>query len=216
MLAVSPVRRMVQYGRIRKMMIIELIDPAGRIRCVLLGEMVDLLMLQLSSNWVNRPILTLQYFQAKYIRDRVIIQNVNHFSKLYINTGFEVVSAFTRRLFAEGIKIEEPVGFLSCPGPQSNIRDDMLSLHPRKTLSQLVVSNKDSVVITHARIVSAFRDQPWTYPSCLCHEELIVRGGVYECVRCERFFYKMLRRYRLKVEVFDGSKNAVFFLMILK
>ncbi|XP_057434265.1 uncharacterized protein LOC130726954 isoform X2 [Lotus japonicus] len=75
-----------------------------------------------------------------------------------------------------------------------------------------LLMSKNVVSITHAGILGVFRDQPWTYPSCICHEELVVRRGVYECVKCDRFFYKMIRRYRLKLEVFDGGNKAVFFL----
>lgn len=98
--AVSTVRRIIVQGRVYKMIVMQIVDPTGLVRCLLLGEMVDLLMMELSSNWINRPIVILQYFRAKYIRGGIILQNVPHFSSLYINTSFEAVSSFSRRLIA--------------------------------------------------------------------------------------------------------------------
>ncbi|XP_057450051.1 uncharacterized protein LOC130741225 [Lotus japonicus] len=208
--AVSRVRRLVIGGRNKKMIVIELVDPVGKIRCVLLGEVVDRLMLHLCSNWTKRPILLLQFVKVRSFADQMIIQMVPHSSQLHIN--LEAVSIFTRRLFSQSIQINEHVGFIPYQKLEMNMKDEMMNLYPKKTLTQLLVEEQTGVCVTYGGIVGLIRDEPWTYPSCICHDELIVRTGVYECVRCDRFFYQMIRRYRLKIEVFDGYQSAVFVL----
>ncbi|XP_057445624.1 uncharacterized protein LOC130737796 isoform X5 [Lotus japonicus] len=116
------------------------------------------------------------------------------------------------RLYAGGIRTDEPVQFLRPRVPEVNMRQDMLNLHPKKTISQLSESDEEAIYIVHGGIVAALKNEAWTYPSCICHGELIVRTGVYECVTCQRFFYTMIRRYRVNVEVFDGHESVVFVL----
>lgn len=187
----------------------------GIMRCFLYGELAELLMLNLCSNWTKRPVLILQFIQVRNVNGLLFMRTLPHTSKLFVNPGFEVVSSFTNRLYAGGIRTDEPVQFLRPRVPEVNMRQDMLNLHPKKTISQLSESDEfsqEAIYIVHGGIVAALKNEAWTYPSCICHGELIVRTGVYECVTCQRFFYTMIRRYRVNVEVFDGHESVVFVL----
>lgn len=46
------------------------------------------------------------------------------------------------RLYAGGIRTDEPVQFLRPRVPEVNMRQDMLNLHPKKTISQLSESDE--------------------------------------------------------------------------
>ncbi|XP_057420027.1 uncharacterized protein LOC130714149 isoform X2 [Lotus japonicus] len=182
--SVSAVRRFVTEGMTTKMMIVELRDSVGIMRCFLYRELAELLMLNLCSNWTKRPVLILQFIQVRNVNGLLFMRTLPHTSKLFINPGFEVVSSFTNSLYAGGIRTDEPVQFLRPRVPEVNMKQDMLNLHPKKTISQLSESDgfsQEAIYIVHGGIVDALKNEAWTYPSCICHGELIVRTGVYEC-----------------------------------
>lgn len=58
------------------------------------------------------------------------------------------------RLYAGGIRTDEPVQFLRPRVPEVNMRQDMLNLHPKKTISQL--SESDEVNLQSFMYVYAY------------------------------------------------------------
>ncbi|XP_057418019.1 uncharacterized protein LOC130712198 [Lotus japonicus] len=159
--AVSPVRRLVTHGRISKMINMEMIDPVGRVRCVLLGELVELLMLHLCSNWVNRPIVIFEYFLAKYIRgDKLNI----FFENLKSELCFQIVLQKMVYNFNKICNICSSLYYFSCM--QGGSSSKMFLIFPRYTsilvlrLLHYFVAGSDLNSISHKSEALCIKSNP--------------------------------------------------------
>ncbi|XP_057417685.1 uncharacterized protein LOC130711920 isoform X2 [Lotus japonicus] len=70
----------------------------------------------------------------------------------------------------------------------------------------------DGVSVVSGLVISFIKDSPWWYVSCRCHTEVIPEDDVYKCHRCYRNIAKTIRRYRIRLELFDGTDIAMFVL----
>ncbi|XP_057452542.1 uncharacterized protein LOC130744367 [Lotus japonicus] len=210
--AASAERIWISDAVLQKMIAVDLQDTKGSIRVVIIGDHAEFLSNFLCSNWTRRPILALQLVRVKIEQDKLYVFSMAPVSRLFVNPTFDGALDLVDRLEAMGVRQAEPVEYIWPNEDQSHIRDEMLSLYPRKTITQLIETTEDGIFVVHAGIVGLIRDGHWSYPSCRCYAELLGLGGRFECLKCCRIVGNMQRRYRLKLEVFDGYASSIFVL----
>ncbi|XP_057427599.1 uncharacterized protein LOC130720910 isoform X2 [Lotus japonicus] len=211
--AASQEKLWIKDGQMTKMIIIELQDPRGKIKCNLIGSVVNPIAEFLASTWTVRPIVVLQLVKVNRCRgDKFIIEGIPIASKVHINPDIDEVAELTHRMSVLGYKYNGPVGFIMHNDPNVDLKDDMLYHHTKKTLTELIETKEGGVFIVHAAIVGVIRDGDWAYKSCRCYSQLRINGSKYQCLKCCRVVGQMIHRFRIKVEVYDGVNSAVFVL----
>lgn len=167
---------------------------------------------------VSRLFVNPTFDGALDLVDRYKPVNIIHLSYWH---GLTIYENF--RLEAMGVRQAEPVEYIWPNEDQSHIRDEMLSLYPRKTITQLIETTEvwtkisflrsilflilwyltskftmykqNGIFVVHAGIVGLIRDGHWSYPSCRCYAELLGLGGRFECLKCGRIVGNMQRRH---------------------
>ncbi|KAK7250967.1 hypothetical protein RIF29_33778 [Crotalaria pallida] len=72
--------------------------------------------------------------------------------------------------------------------------------------------SEDSVAIIHAKIIDIVDGSKWWYPACKCLKSVVAENGTYYCPECSHHVFNVSPRYKLQVEVNDGSASCVFIL----
>ncbi|XP_057443855.1 uncharacterized protein LOC130736011 [Lotus japonicus] len=206
----SKEKLLIKNNTMHKMITVELVDTGGRMRCLFVGDIVSMFVQYLCSNWTSKFVVGLQFAALKYVEGKLMVKSIPNVTKLHLNPIVEEQSAFAERF--RGFEIEEPVAYIGYRDIRLNLQDDFINLHPAKTLAQLIHTKERGVFIVRARIVSVIKGAGWAYPSCRCYTELKSVNDGYSCSRCFRNMVKMIHRYRVKVEVYDGLESAVFVL----
>ncbi|XP_057450050.1 uncharacterized protein LOC130741224 isoform X6 [Lotus japonicus] len=209
--AASNVKLVVQNSGITKVMVVDLQDTRGTVRCILMGDIVDKFADYMASNWTVQPVMGLQFMAVYYVRGKVILQTLPHLTKMHIDPVFDNERGIGDRLL--GIGNNQPIEYIGHRNCEHNILDDMLVVHPKKTIGQLLqTTEKSGIFVVHVGILAVIEEGGWWYPSCRCYTKLTVDNGVYHCGCCERTIGKMLPRFSIKLEVFDGFDSTVFLL----
>ncbi|XP_057450047.1 uncharacterized protein LOC130741224 isoform X3 [Lotus japonicus] len=208
--AASNVKLVVQNSGITKVMVVDLQDTRGTVRCILMGDIVDKFADYMASNWTVQPVMGLQFMAVYYVRGKVILQTLPHLTKMHIDPVFDNERGIGDRLL--GIGNNQPIEYIGHRNCEHNILDDMLVVHPKKTIGQLLQTTESGIFVVHVGILAVIEEGGWWYPSCRCYTKLTVDNGVYHCGCCERTIGKMLPRFSIKLEVFDGFDSTVFLL----
>ncbi|XP_057433701.1 uncharacterized protein LOC130726457 isoform X2 [Lotus japonicus] len=208
--AVSKGKLVIKDKRVYKRMVINIIDLTGMCQCVVNGDAVDILCNYLCLDWVNRPTIGLRYVEVKKVEGKIFLNSIPHVSKIYLNHTYHEDWVIGDRFC--GLKCDVPVECVGSFDPDVDIKDDMLNCHAKTSISELLKIKERGVAVVKASINAFINDCPWSYNSCWCHMELQNEKDVYRCNRCYRDIAHAVRRYRIKLEVFDGYDNTLFML----
>ncbi|XP_057432512.1 uncharacterized protein LOC130725287 [Lotus japonicus] len=203
--AASSEKLLIKDSRIYKSM-----DKSGMNKCFLVGDIVDTISEYLCSNWVTRPVVALLFVEVRKNNGVTQVHVVPYVTKILINPKFEEDSVLADRF--DGMNSNLHVDFISSTDKKVDIHAELLELHPKKTIPELLLTKQKGIFVVHAGIVSMLKDSAFFYPSCRCFTELERGDDVYRCNRCFRVIEKFIHRYSFKLEVYDGVDSCVFLL----
>ncbi|KAK7290065.1 hypothetical protein RIF29_04218 [Crotalaria pallida] len=74
--------------------------------------------------------------------------------------------------------------------------------------SKISRKDVDGVVVLLATVNEIVNNGNWWYPSCKCHKAVFTDNGVYYCSACSRHVFNVVSRYKVTIDVSDGTGSA--------
>ncbi|CAJ2661813.1 unnamed protein product [Trifolium pratense] len=211
MSGISSLNEFTKNGERVKMIVIELSDPRGDCHVVLFGGIVDYLIQMMRTLQGGLPVVVVQFAKIRFFRGRVLLQNIQDVTKLWLNPAVEDAVLYGRRLnkMRGGPTTHVP---LIGPGRKPSLGDEFLHLYPKKTIADLKFTLEDGPFIVSAVIDGLVEGEDWWFPSCRCSKRLIPNAGFYYCRSCSKHVFHVVPRFCVKVHVTDGIEDAMFVL----
>ncbi|XP_057442175.1 uncharacterized protein LOC130733903 isoform X2 [Lotus japonicus] len=213
---VTNVSREKQYakaGKVTRMIELELTDDKGKINCALFGNYVDVVKHYVATDGLRMPVLILQFAKIKTFKGDVVIQNVMNATILLWNPDTPEAVCFRDGLALHGIDADMPLAEIDDDDDEVRVitlEEEFLKLYPRKNISELNDTTEDGIFIVMAKICGLVEGDKWWYSACSCHKAVTVEDGLFHCVGCSKFVLSVTPRFRIKLEVGDGSGCGVF------
>ncbi|KAJ1440451.1 hypothetical protein SESBI_02024 [Sesbania bispinosa] len=154
--------------------------------------------------------LMVQYAKVKKFRGIVVPQNVLNTTRILWNPEIALAVDFKNSIISKCIDIEGPIGLIEEHVGSASADEEFLHMFPRKTISELHATEEDGYFIVLATIIAVLNDTQWWYLACKCNRVVSVDGENYYCSFCESNVNEITKRYKLKVEVFDGEDTVAF------
>ncbi|TKY49232.1 Replication protein A 70 kDa DNA-binding subunit E [Spatholobus suberectus] len=173
----------VKGGKTSRVIVLELANHKGIIKCALFGDYVDMVNDFLAIGSAQRPVVVLQLGRVKSYKGQVNVHNVMNASRLLWDPQIPKAIEF-RNGDKDGM---------------SMLHNEFLKTFPRKSVNDLQIS----VVI---------KGDTWWYMACKCHKAVAPDGGLYYCPGCDSHVIDVTPCFKLKPEVSDGKDAACFIL----
>ncbi|XP_057426380.1 uncharacterized protein LOC130719788 [Lotus japonicus] len=157
--AASSEKLMIKDKRVYKTMDIKLSDRSGMTKCVLVGDIVDMLSEYLCADWVVRPIVGLRFVEVRSKNGQNVIYAVPYVTKILINHKFDEDVVLADRF--HGVDFKLHVDYIFNLDNNLNNHADMLELHPKKTIPQLLESKEKGTFVVHAWILALLKNSNW-------------------------------------------------------
>ncbi|KAJ1408091.1 hypothetical protein SESBI_23825 [Sesbania bispinosa] len=206
--AISEEIHLSREKRETRMMLIDLVDETGKIRCAIFGELVDTVIGFLSLPRIGLPVLIIQLARVNLYKGEVGIQNLTNASKLWWNPDIQPALDFNNSLVVHEIEIDVEISIITGASRPASLRDQFLKLYPKKTLGQLHELDEDGSFVVLGTITKVIRDSFWWYWACSCIKAINFSGGMPYCDECQIYVFEMTPRYKIKVAVSDGNDTA--------
>ncbi|KAJ1407200.1 hypothetical protein SESBI_24521 [Sesbania bispinosa] len=201
--AVSEEINMKKQGRETRLMLLDLVDE-GAIRCAIFGDMVDVVAGFINVPRSGLPVVIIQFAKINTYKGVVGIQNVMNASKISWNPDLPEAIEFKNGLAVHEIETNVSIGFISDRSRHVSIKEEFLSIFPKKTIGQLHLTHEDGCFIVMGIIEEVILEENWWYFACLCMKALSFDLGVPYCRDCKKVVFEMNPRFKLKIVVSDG------------
>lgn len=198
-------------GKISKLMLLELLDTSGRIRCLVSGECTSKLKVVLSGCTGDKPVVVIRFAKIKMFLGYPYVENVKDISQIFVDPNIMQVTDFRKRLSVCGIPADASIASIG-PKMREYGEADFLLFYPKKTIVELDSIIEDGKFVISACLTGFIDGEDWWFPSLSCHEvekdasTLIGDNGNAD------YEFHLISRFRAKFTVFDGTSEAVFVL----
>ncbi|TKY53416.1 hypothetical protein E2542_SST24946 [Spatholobus suberectus] len=189
LLSVSGERHYIKEGRVTRMIVLELVDDKGKLKCALFGDYVDIVNEHLTTSGTQLPVVIMQFAKIKSFKGDICIQNVMNASRLFWNPQVPEAIEFRNGMILHGFDLDVAIGEMDDYNRTIPLKDEFLTKYSRKTIDGLQIA-EELILICH-RVVSA-------------------DGGLYYCPGCCTCVLDVTPRYKLRVQVSDSSESAIF------
>ncbi|KAJ1377218.1 hypothetical protein SESBI_49105 [Sesbania bispinosa] len=203
--AVSEEITMKKQGRETRLILLDLVDEMGSIRCAVFGDMVDVVAGFLTVPRDGLPVLIIQLAKANIYKGQVGIQNVMNATKFYWNPDLAEAIEFKNGLAVHEVEPELAIGFISNRSRQVSMKEEFLTIYPRKPIGKLSVNSEDGAFIILGVIDEVLQEENWWYMACTCMKALSFDYGLPYCRDCEKVLFEMNPRFKIKILVTDGE-----------
>ncbi|GAU50496.1 hypothetical protein TSUD_242390 [Trifolium subterraneum] len=130
-------------------------------------------------------------------------------TRIFVNPDMEETSILIEGLAIVG-NLPTPLITLIGPRPRPSFEEDFLGSNFKKSIDEIGSLSDDGVFVVCAVITSLADGEGWWYGACLCHRAVAFDTGVLYCKGCDKHVFVCSPRYRVKVNVSDGSTCASF------
>ncbi|KAJ1377765.1 hypothetical protein SESBI_48539 [Sesbania bispinosa] len=204
--AVSEEITMKKQGRETRLMLLHLVDEMGSIRCAVFGDMVDIVAGFLTIPRDGLPVIIIQLAKANtYKGGQVGIQNVMNATKFYWNPNLPEAIEFKNGLAVHEVETELAIGSISDRSRQVSMKEEFLTIYPRKSLGKLSVSREDGCAIVLGVTDEVLQEDHWWYMACTCMKALSFDYASPYCRDCHKVMFEMNPRFKIKILVIDGE-----------
>ncbi|KAJ1383838.1 Nucleic acid-binding, OB-fold, partial [Sesbania bispinosa] len=114
--AVSEELHLNKEGRQTRMMLLDLVDEMGKVRCAIFGDLVDVVCGFLPSSMPGLPVVVIQLARVNFYKGQVGIQNVMNATKISWNPDWPVAVEFKNSLVVHEVETDLCVGTISDRG----------------------------------------------------------------------------------------------------
>ncbi|CAJ2654022.1 unnamed protein product [Trifolium pratense] len=193
-------------GTISTTVSFKLTDHRNSYDCELCGDYVDLFRVLMENQPLGLPIVVLQFAKITMQQGSIVVQSVDHVTRLYVNPVIHESIQFKTGLILALNQTRRLLG--NCPTDKSvGFRFDVS--YQFKTISELMDDPQTGIFIVNARIVDMIELNPWWYPVCRC--DIIVESylGAYFCENCHATEFSAVPKYRVKM-VLEDETGACF------
>ncbi|KAJ1395049.1 hypothetical protein SESBI_33672 [Sesbania bispinosa] len=180
----------------------------GEIRLAVFGNMIDVVAGFLTLPRCGLPVLIVQLAKVNLYKGEVGIQNVMNATKFLWNPDLVEAIEFKNGLAVHEIETELEIGIISQRNRPVSLKEEFLHLYPNKALSQLQEANEDGSLIILGTVEQLLHEGFWWYMACKCMKAVSYDDGVPYCEDWESYVYELTPRYKLKMEVGDGTDSV--------
>ncbi|KAJ1380361.1 Nucleic acid-binding, OB-fold [Sesbania bispinosa] len=202
---VSEELTMNKQGRETRMMLLDLVDEMGSIRCAIFGDTVEVV-----AGFLTLPRDGLPSLNGS--RCQVGIQNVMNATKFYWNPTLPEAIEFKNGLAGHEIETEVAIGSISERSRQVSMKEEFLFIYPRKSVGKLSLTNEDGCSIVLGVIDEVLQEDHWWYMACTCMKALSFDYTLPYCRDCNKVLFEINPRFKIKLLVTNGD-NCVQFIM---
>ncbi|KAJ1433733.1 hypothetical protein SESBI_05876 [Sesbania bispinosa] len=197
LIAVLEEINMNKQGRETRLMLLDLVDEMGAIRCAIFGDMVDVVAGFLNVPRSGLPVVIIHFAKINTYKGAVGIQNVMNASKISWNPDLPKAIEFKN-----GDRCS--IGFISDRSRHVSTKEEFLTIYPKKTIGQLHLTHEDGCFIVMGIIEEVILEENWWYFAYSCMKALSFDHGVPYCRDCKKVVFEMNPRFKLKIVVSDG------------
>ncbi|KAJ1390722.1 Nucleic acid-binding, OB-fold [Sesbania bispinosa] len=135
--AVSAEINIVKDGKTTRLIVLELTDDKGKIRCTLFGDYVDKVNEFLSLSGTQLTVVVIQYARVNTYKGDVGLVNVFNTSRLLWNPQIVEAIEFRKSVAFHEVNSDICIGFLDYDIQSLSMKDEFLNPFPRKNLEEL-------------------------------------------------------------------------------
>ncbi|KAJ1413271.1 Nucleic acid-binding, OB-fold [Sesbania bispinosa] len=138
LMAISKEMTLNKEGRQARLMLLDLCDETGNIRCAIFGDMIDAISGFLSNTSIGLPVVIIQLARVNCYKGQVGIQNVMNASKILWNPEWPEAIDFKNGLAVHEVETDVCIGTISERSRPIWLREEFLKMYPRKTMGEMV------------------------------------------------------------------------------
>ncbi|KAJ1435998.1 hypothetical protein SESBI_04551 [Sesbania bispinosa] len=195
-------------GRQTCLMLIDMVDEMGKIRCAIFGQLIDTMKGFLTLSRCGLPVLIIHLARVNLYRGEVGIQNLLNASKLFWNPEIPEAIKFKNSLAVHKIETDVEISLISDNRCPVSMREQFLTMFPRKRVGDLNHMLEDGTYIVLGTITEVFQEDDWWYIACSCMRAVDFSQGFPYCDDCKREVFNMSHRYKVKILVADQSDSS--------
>ncbi|KAJ1390732.1 hypothetical protein SESBI_37243 [Sesbania bispinosa] len=199
-------------GKTTRLIVLELTDDKGKIRCTLFGDYVDKVNEFLSLSGTQLTVVVIQFARVNTYKGEVGLVNVFNTSRLLWNPQIVEAIDFRKSVACHEVDSDICIGFLDDDIQSLSMKDEFLNSFPRKNLEELQTCEEDGFFVVLATVLSIIDDH-WWYSACSCNRSVTTDDeGQNYCTNCATYVSQVTPRYKLKLLVCDCFETATFIL----
>ncbi|KAJ1425376.1 hypothetical protein SESBI_11087 [Sesbania bispinosa] len=195
-------------GRETRLLLLDLVDEMGKLRCAIFGDFIDTVAAFLSLPRCGLPVVIVQLARVNIYKGEVGIQNVMNASKVLWNPDIPEAIEFKNGLAVHEVESEVDIGMIVERRTIVPLREDFLKLTRRKTIRDLTEIEEAGCYVLLGTVTEICDDSLWWYMACICLKSVKHDGVTYYCRDCNTHMFHATPRYKLKIEVTDGAEQA--------
>ncbi|KAJ1412240.1 Nucleic acid-binding, OB-fold [Sesbania bispinosa] len=191
---VSAEKNIVKDGKTTRLIMLELTDDKGKIRCTLFGDFVDKVNEFLSMSGNQLTIVIIQFARVNTYKGDVGLVNIFNTSRLLWNPQIVEAIDFRKSVACHEVDSDISIGFLDDEFPSLTMKEEFLNSFPRKNLEELQTCEEDGFFIVLGTIVSII-DEQWWYLACSCNRSVSTDDeDKYYCTNCATYVCEVTPR----------------------
>ncbi|KAJ1434120.1 Nucleic acid-binding, OB-fold [Sesbania bispinosa] len=165
-----------------RLILIDMVDEMGKIRCAIFGHLIDTVKGHLTLPRCGLPVLITQLARVNLYRGEVGIQNLMNASELLWNPDIPEAVEFKNGLAVHEIETDVAISLISDNARPISIREQFLKMYPRRRVGELNHLLEDGTYIVHGTITEVFQEDDWWYIACSCMRAVDFDQGFPYCV----------------------------------
>ncbi|XP_057720882.1 replication protein A 70 kDa DNA-binding subunit A-like [Arachis stenosperma] len=176
-------RDVASYGKLIKVIVLEVFTHGKKVQCNVFGDACDLLEYDKLQKYPRSPLIVLESFKIKAIEGGVVLQNVINVSRLFINPDIpesvEFLSRFSVSSYGFSRLVSNDLGYLI-----SKVDGDYFNPKDICNIQDIHLDNGDAHYFVIGTINEVMDEPDWWYYSCVCGHAVVDHEDLYLCDAC--------------------------------
>ncbi|XP_057747400.1 uncharacterized protein LOC130966602 [Arachis stenosperma] len=209
-------RDVASYGKLVKVVVLEVFTHGKKVQCNVFGDACDLLEYDKLQKYPRSPLIVLSLLKSKQLKVNrvrffdaggVVLQNVINVSRLFINPDIpESVEFLSSYGFSR--LVSNDLGYLV-----SKVDGDYFNPKDICNIQDIHLDNGDAHYFVIGTINEVMDEPDWWYYSCVCGHAVVDHEDLYLCDACGSCVEHVLVKYRIRVKIHHGGCAVLFVLL---
>ncbi|QHO53454.1 Replication protein A 70 kDa DNA-binding subunit C [Arachis hypogaea] len=205
-------RDVASYGKLLKVVVLEVFSHGKKVQCNVFGDACDLLEYDKLQKYPRSPLIVLESFKIKAIEGGVVLQNVINVSRLFINPDIresvEFLSRFSVSSYGFSRLVTNDLGYLI-----SKVNGDYFNPKEICDIQDIHLDNGGAHYFVIGTINEVIDEPNWWYYSCVCGHAVVDHEDLYLCDACGSCVEHVLVKYRIRVKIHHRGCAVLFVLL---